>query len=249
MVHRRQNQHRPQCARPPRQELAQEQGGHDLGSGRWRTAHLTYFQLNAKSTASPISSRRMGVKKGDTVTIYMGRVTELPIAMLASAKIGAIHSVVYGGFRSRRSPTASPTPRARLSSLVMAPGCAARSSTSRTSSTRHQGAPMSSASIVLKRTGQQVNMVSTATTGGMICCSPCQPQVRNRGDGCRRPDVHPLYQRHNRQAQGLMHTCGGYQVTPPPPLNMSLTRAKMTAGGAPLTRAGSQATATSSMHR
>ena len=42
--------------------------------------------------------RSMGVQKGDRVTIYMGRVPELPIAMLACAKIGAVHSVVYGGF-------------------------------------------------------------------------------------------------------------------------------------------------------
>ena len=42
--------------------------------------------------------RSMGVHKGDRVTIYMGRVPELPIAMLACAKIGAVHSVVYGGF-------------------------------------------------------------------------------------------------------------------------------------------------------
>ena len=42
--------------------------------------------------------RSMGVNKGDRVTIYMGRTPELPIAMLACAKIGAVHSVVYGGF-------------------------------------------------------------------------------------------------------------------------------------------------------
>jgi hypothetical protein len=42
--------------------------------------------------------KALGVKKGDRVTIYMGRVPELPIAMLACAKIGAVHSVVYGGF-------------------------------------------------------------------------------------------------------------------------------------------------------
>lgn len=42
--------------------------------------------------------RSMGVQKGDRVTIYMGRVPELPIAMLACAKIGAVHSVIYGGF-------------------------------------------------------------------------------------------------------------------------------------------------------
>ena len=42
--------------------------------------------------------RSMGVQKGDRVTIYMGRIPELPIAMLACAKIGAMHCVVYGGF-------------------------------------------------------------------------------------------------------------------------------------------------------
>ncbi|MBI5547027.1 MAG: acetate--CoA ligase [Deltaproteobacteria bacterium] len=42
--------------------------------------------------------RSMGVRKGDRVTLYLPRVLELPIAMLACAKIGAVHSVVYGGF-------------------------------------------------------------------------------------------------------------------------------------------------------
>ena len=42
--------------------------------------------------------RSLGVGKGDRVTIYMGRIPELMIAMLACAKIGAMHSVVYGGF-------------------------------------------------------------------------------------------------------------------------------------------------------
>jgi len=42
--------------------------------------------------------RSMGVRRGDRVTIYLPRILELPIAMLACAKIGAIHSVVYGGF-------------------------------------------------------------------------------------------------------------------------------------------------------
>jgi acetyl-CoA synthetase len=42
--------------------------------------------------------KAMGVVKGDRVTIYMGRVPEIVFAMLACAKIGAIHSVVFGGF-------------------------------------------------------------------------------------------------------------------------------------------------------
>ena len=40
----------------------------------------------------------MGINKGDRVTIYMPRIPEIVIAMLACAKVGAIHSVVYGGF-------------------------------------------------------------------------------------------------------------------------------------------------------
>ena len=42
--------------------------------------------------------RSVGIKKGDAVAIYMPLVCELPIAMLACARIGAIHSVVFGGF-------------------------------------------------------------------------------------------------------------------------------------------------------
>ncbi|MFL5425675.1 MAG: acetate--CoA ligase [Myxococcales bacterium] len=42
--------------------------------------------------------KKQGVKKGDRVTIYMPMVPELPIAMLACARIGAIHSIVFGGF-------------------------------------------------------------------------------------------------------------------------------------------------------
>ena len=40
----------------------------------------------------------MGVKKGDAVAIYMPMVCELPIAMLACARIGAVHSIIFGGF-------------------------------------------------------------------------------------------------------------------------------------------------------
>jgi len=42
--------------------------------------------------------KSMNVQKGDRVTIYMGRVPEIVVAMLACARIGAVHSVVYGGF-------------------------------------------------------------------------------------------------------------------------------------------------------
>src|SRR5207245_7094119 len=45
--------------------------------------------------------KSLGVKKGDRVTIYLPMVPELPIAMLACARIGAIHTVVFSGFSSQ----------------------------------------------------------------------------------------------------------------------------------------------------
>jgi acetyl-CoA synthetase len=58
----------------------------------------SYFALNRDVSKFANVLKAMGVKKGDRVTIYMPRIPEIVIAMLASAKIGAVHSVVYGGF-------------------------------------------------------------------------------------------------------------------------------------------------------
>lgn len=64
--------------------------------GEQRT--FSYFSLNREVSKFASVLKALGVRKGDRITIYMGRVPELPIAMLACAKIGAVHSVVYGGF-------------------------------------------------------------------------------------------------------------------------------------------------------
>jgi acetyl-CoA synthetase len=62
------------------------------------TRSFSYHTLNREVCMFANVLRSMGVHKGDRVTIYMGRIPELPIAMLACAKVGAVHSVVYGGF-------------------------------------------------------------------------------------------------------------------------------------------------------
>ena len=59
---------------------------------------FSYFALNREVCKFANVLRSMGVRKGDIVTIYMPRIPEQVIAMLATAKIGAVHSVVYGGF-------------------------------------------------------------------------------------------------------------------------------------------------------
>ncbi|MFP4441099.1 MAG: acetate--CoA ligase [Chloroflexaceae bacterium] len=58
----------------------------------------SYHTLNREVSRFANVLKSMGVKKGDIVTIYLPRIPELPITMLACAKIGAAHSVVYGGF-------------------------------------------------------------------------------------------------------------------------------------------------------
>jgi acetyl-CoA synthetase len=62
------------------------------------TRVLTYWDLYREVNRFAAALRRHGVKKGDAVTIYMPMIPELPIAMLACARIGAPHSVVFGGF-------------------------------------------------------------------------------------------------------------------------------------------------------
>ena len=59
---------------------------------------FSYFSMNREVSRMANIIKAMGVVKGDRVTIYMGRVPEIVFAMLACAKIGAIHSVVFGGF-------------------------------------------------------------------------------------------------------------------------------------------------------
>jgi acetyl-CoA synthetase len=59
---------------------------------------LTYAQLFRETCKFANVLKELGVRKGDRVTLYMPLVPELAIAMLACARIGAVHSVVFGGF-------------------------------------------------------------------------------------------------------------------------------------------------------
>jgi acetyl-CoA synthetase len=62
---------------------------------------LTYKELHFKVCQFAHVLKNNGVKKGDRVCIYMGMIPELSIALLACARIGAIHSVVFGGFSAQ----------------------------------------------------------------------------------------------------------------------------------------------------
>jgi acetyl-CoA synthetase len=64
------------------------------------TRDLTYRQLHDEVARFANGLKSLGVKKGDRAAIYMGMVPELAIALLACARLGVVHSVVFGGFSS-----------------------------------------------------------------------------------------------------------------------------------------------------
>jgi acetyl-CoA synthetase len=73
---------------------------HWVGEPEGESTDLTYGDMLREVSRLANALRKLGVSKGDRVGIYMGMVPELPIAMLACARIGAPHVVVFGGFSS-----------------------------------------------------------------------------------------------------------------------------------------------------
>lgn len=68
------------------------------GDNPAESAHITYNKLHHNVSRLANALKRRGVKKGDRVCIYMPMIPEAAYAMLACARIGAVHSVVFGGF-------------------------------------------------------------------------------------------------------------------------------------------------------
>jgi acetyl-CoA synthetase len=68
------------------------------GEAEADVAQLTYAQLHGQVCKFANVLKSLGVRKGDRVAIYLPMILELPVAMLACARIGAIHSIVFGGF-------------------------------------------------------------------------------------------------------------------------------------------------------
>ena len=63
-----------------------------------RDENITYGQLHSRVALFANALKAMGAKRGDRITLYMPMIPEAAIAMLACARIGAVHSVVFGGF-------------------------------------------------------------------------------------------------------------------------------------------------------
>lgn len=120
---------------------------------------FSYLGINREVSKLANVLRSMGVARGDIVSIYMPRVPELVFAMLACAKIGAVHSVIYGGFsveavHDRIADAASKV-------LITADGGFMRGKTvelKKIADEALQHSPSIQTCIVLRRTGQDVAM-------------------------------------------------------------------------------------------
>ena len=125
------------------------------------TRMYSYFSLNREVCKFANVLKSLGVKKGDIVTIYLPRIPEQVITMLACAKIGAAHSVVYGGFSVEALAERIEDAQSRV--LITADGGWLRGNIVKLKDIADEAVgrqPTIETCLVVRRTGQEINMES-----------------------------------------------------------------------------------------
>jgi acetyl-CoA synthetase len=175
------------------------------------TKDYTFRELHEAVSKFANGLKSIGVGRGDRVAIYMGMIPELPIAMLACARIGAVHSVVFGGFSSDSLIDRIHDTGAKL--LITQDGAWRRGSVV----TLKDAADVSVAAspsiehvIVVNRTGSDVSMMEGRDlwwhdlVAGQS--SDCEPEVMDAEDL-----LYILYTSGTTgKPKGIVHTQGGY---------------------------------------
>ena len=174
---------------------------------------LTYQQLHKEVQKFANVLKSLGVKKGDRVAIYMGMTPELPIAMLACARIGAPHSVVFGGFSS--NALVDRIHDSQAVAVITQDGSHRRGSEVKLFPAVEEAlksCPSVKHVVVYKRTGTPINMQSGRDHWW-------HELMAKASDECPAEPLdaeHPLYILYTSgttgKPKGVVHTTGGYSV-------------------------------------
>ncbi|WP_049558476.1 acetate--CoA ligase [Nonomuraea sp. SBT364] len=183
---------------------------HWEGEPEGDTRTLTYADLQREVSKAANALQELGVGKGDRVAVYLPMIPELPITMLACARIGAIHSVVFGGFSATALKSRIHDADAKL--VVTADGGYRRGAPSALKPTVDEAVaecPQVENVLVVRRTGQDVAVNER---------DKWWHDVVDRQSDQHTPAPHdaedPLYILYTSgttgRPKGILHTTGGY---------------------------------------
>ena len=174
---------------------------------------ITYKELLIKVSKAANVLKKIGVKKGDRVTIYLTMIPELAYIMLACARIGAVHSIIFGGFSA--DSIAGRIKDCKSEYVVTADEGVRGGKTIPLKSTTDkalESCPGVKKCLVIKRTNKKIKLKKDRdlfyddVVGGVE--SFCEPEVLNAED--------PLFILYTSgstgKPKGVMHTSGGYIV-------------------------------------
>jgi acetyl-CoA synthetase len=176
---------------------------------------FSYLALNREVSKLANVLKSMGVEKGDIVSIYMPRVPELMFAMLACAKIGAPHSVIYGGFSTEALRERIGDAQSKV--LITADGGWMRGKIvelKKIADEAMEHSPTVQTCIVLRRTGHNVTMQAGRDYWYHDLMS--LPVANMKCETEQLDSEHPLYILYTSgstgKPKGVVHTHGGYAV-------------------------------------
>ncbi len=177
------------------------------------TRTITYGWLNDEVRRFANVLRGLGIGKGDTVAIYMGRVPEIIVAMLACAKIGAPHTVIYGGFSEQALSDRINDAKSRV--LVTCDGAWLRGKTVNLKDIADlaiEKSPTIEKVVVYKRTQQDVKWVEGRDLWWHDVVADASPQAETEVMDAEDPLFILYTSGSTGKPKGILHTHGGYMV-------------------------------------